>query len=44
MFDLYEFMLKRHLTTSRVFSSDGEQENRGVELSLFGEPMQGLRL
>lgn len=31
-------------TDSRIFSSDGEQENRGVELSLFGEPVTGLRL
>ncbi|MEH6664640.1 MAG: TonB-dependent siderophore receptor [Brevundimonas sp.] len=27
-----------------IFSADAEQENRGVELSLFGEPVQGLRL
>ena len=27
-----------------VYSADGEQENRGVELSVFGEPAPGLRL
>ena len=29
---------------TKVFSVDGEQRNRGVELNLFGEPLQGLRL
>lgn len=29
---------------TRLYTSGGEQENRGVELSLFGEPMAGLRL
>ena len=27
-----------------IYAADGEQENRGVELSLYGEPIQGLRL
>lgn len=27
-----------------VYSADSEQENRGVELSMFGEPVAGLRL
>ena len=27
-----------------VFVQDGEQVNKGVELSVFGEPVQGLRL
>jgi iron complex outermembrane receptor protein len=31
-------------TASRIYSSGGEQENRGVELSVFGEPVAGLRL
>lgn len=30
--------------TSNVFVADGEQRNRGVELSIFGEPMRGMRL
>lgn len=29
---------------SRVYSVSGEQRNRGVELMLYGEPMDGLRL
>jgi len=27
-----------------TYSAGGEQENRGVELSVFGEPIQGLRV
>jgi len=27
-----------------VYDAGGEQENRGVELSVFGEPIQGLRI
>lgn len=27
-----------------VFSVDGEQRNRGIELTVFGEPMDGVRL
>jgi len=27
-----------------VFVQDGEQVNKGIELSVFGEPLQGLRL
>lgn len=30
--------------TSNVFVADGEQRNRGVELSIFGEPVRGMRL
>lgn len=29
---------------TRIYSAGGEQENHGVELSLFGEPIDGLRL
>jgi iron complex outermembrane receptor protein len=29
---------------TQLFLRDGEQVNRGVELSVFGEPVQGLRL
>lgn len=31
-------------TLNNVFIRDGEQVNKGLELSLFGEPVQGLRL
>lgn len=30
--------------TTNIFSFDGEQRNRGVELGFFGEPQRGLRL
>jgi iron complex outermembrane receptor protein len=30
--------------TTRVFGIDGEQRNRGVELTTYGEPLRGLRL
>ncbi|BBK43509.1 TonB-dependent receptor [Allostella vacuolata] len=29
---------------TRVFDVAGEQRNRGIELTLFGEPVQGLRI
>lgn len=29
---------------TRIYSADGEQQNRGVELSVFGEPLPGLRV
>lgn len=32
------------LGTDNVYRSDGEQRNRGVELSVFGEPLNGLRV
>lgn len=31
-------------TLNNVFIRDGEQVNKGLELSVFGEPVQGLRL
>lgn len=31
-------------TLNNVFIRDGEQVNKGLELSLFGEPIEGLRL
>ncbi len=30
--------------TSRVFGPNGKRENKGIELSLFGEPLQGVRV
>ncbi|MFK3798886.1 TonB-dependent siderophore receptor [Pseudomonas sp. NPDC088444] len=30
--------------TSRVFGPNGKRENSGVELTLFGEPLKGVRL
>ncbi|MFK3776441.1 TonB-dependent receptor [Pseudomonas sp. NPDC089406] len=31
-------------TSGNVFIRDGEQVNKGIELSVFGEPIEGLRL
>lgn len=31
-------------STSRVFGPNGKRENKGVELSVFGEPLAGFRL
>lgn len=31
-------------TTSRVFGPNGKRRNDGVELTMFGEPMEGFRL
>jgi iron complex outermembrane receptor protein len=30
--------------TTRVFALNGEQRNRGVEVNLFGQPIEGLRV
>ncbi|HCS69711.1 MAG TPA: TonB-dependent siderophore receptor [Rhodospirillaceae bacterium] len=30
--------------TTNIYSADGEQRNRGIEISVFGEPVPGLRL
>ncbi|MHC8315090.1 TonB-dependent siderophore receptor [Pseudomonas sp. LB3P31] len=30
--------------TTRVFGPNGKRENKGVELSVFGEPLEGFRL
>ncbi|NIE72876.1 TonB-dependent receptor [Pantoea sp. Ap-967] len=30
--------------TSRVFGPNGKRDNRGIELSLFGEPLDGVRV
>ncbi|KNC92693.1 TonB-dependent receptor [Trabulsiella odontotermitis] len=32
------------LNSNNVYTLDGEQRNRGVELNVFGEPLLGLRL
>jgi iron complex outermembrane receptor protein len=31
-------------STANIFGVDGKQRNRGVELNVFGEPLEGLRL
>lgn len=30
--------------STRIYNAGGEQENKGVELTVFGEPVEGLRL
>lgn len=32
------------INTANIFVADGEQRNRGLEVSTFGEPLAGLRL
>ncbi|MFP5295724.1 MAG: TonB-dependent receptor, partial [Alphaproteobacteria bacterium] len=41
---LFRLTLPSAFVENNVFAANGEQENRGVELSLFGEPVEGLRL
>ncbi len=41
---LFRLTLPSAFVENSVFAANGEQENRGVELSLFGEPVAGLRL
>lgn len=41
---VYEIKQPNGITQNNVFSVAGEQRNRGVEFSVFGEPVRGLRL
>lgn len=41
---IYEIKQPTGVTQNDVFRVAGEQRNRGVEFSLFGEPMRGVRL
>ncbi len=41
---LFQIERPNTLTQDNRFSVDGEQRNRGVELNVFGEPVQGLRV
>ncbi|MCU1725073.1 TonB-dependent receptor [Pseudomonas sp. 5P_5.1_Bac1] len=43
-FGVYRIEQPNNATTNNVFSVDGEQINQGVELNLFGEPVDGLRV
>lgn len=43
-FGVYRIEQPNSATTNNVFSVDGEQINKGVELNLFGEPVDGLRV
>ena len=41
---LFEIKQPNGLTTNGVFAVDGQQVNRGIELSAYGEPVAGVRL
>ncbi|WP_374513316.1 TonB-dependent receptor [Brevundimonas sp.] len=41
---LFRLTLPSAFVENNVFAANGEQENRGLEFSLFGEPAEGLRL
>ncbi|SEA90672.1 TonB-dependent receptor [Rubrimonas cliftonensis] len=41
---LFSITQQQALVENGIFSADGEQRNRGVELTLFGEPFAGLRV
>lgn len=41
---LFRLTLPSAFVENNVFAANGEQENRGVEFSLFGAPVEGLRL
>ena len=43
-FGVYRIEQPNSATTNNVFNVDGEQVNKGVELNLFGEPVDGLRV
>ncbi|MFC7290363.1 TonB-dependent receptor [Hirschia litorea] len=41
---LFQLSRPNSVVIDQVFSASGEQENTGIELSLFGEPIDGMRL
>jgi iron complex outermembrane receptor protein len=43
-FSVFRTTLPSAYVEDNVFAANGEQENRGVEASVYGEPMPGLRL
>jgi iron complex outermembrane receptor protein len=43
-FGVYRIEQPASSTTNNVFSVDGEQVNKGLEMNVFGEPLDGLRL
>ncbi len=45
-FTVSAFSLSRQnaIVANQIFQASGEQRNRGFELSVFGEPVEGLRL
>ncbi|WP_313978533.1 TonB-dependent receptor [Iodidimonas nitroreducens] len=41
---LFSLTRENAVVIDQLFQASGEQENQGIELSLFGEPVKGLRL
>ena len=41
---IFQISLPSAFVENNIFAANGEQRNRGVELSLYGQPMEGLRL
>ena len=41
---LFSVTRQNAIVVDRVFQASGEQRNRGVEVSFFGEPIEGVRL
>ncbi len=41
---LFSISRQNAIVVDQVFQASGEQQNRGVELSVFGEPAEGVRL
>jgi iron complex outermembrane recepter protein len=41
---LFSLSRQNAIVVDQIFEASGEQRNRGVELSVFGEPVEGVRL
>lgn len=41
---LFQLTRPNSIVVDQVFTSEGEQENTGLEFSVFGEPVEGLRV
>lgn len=42
--NLFTLSRPNAIIEQQIFTADGEQRTRGIELSVFGEPMDGLRI
>ena len=43
-FSVFSVNRPNGIVENQVFSADGEQRNKGIELSVFGEPIKGFRI
>lgn len=41
---LFSITQQQAIVEDQIFSASGEQRNRGVEVTVFGEPLEGVRL